>query len=298
MSHEKFQVSKFSKLQAAFLELDQGIPLPNGWEKCLDLKSGRIYYKSLHTGVKTNEDPRKHLGALSKCLAFPVHCFGGARANIQLESDHRNTISSHLNSMKEGTNFLSLHERNTSALKEGDLALKLSLPGFEFDDLQRGKARKTEFNSQTSNNSQSQTPILSTLSTMSSLSSLRLSLRSSCLFEATSSSSGLKFSHRAPCNSWTSSASSSSPSAMSFQGDVDEIPEVNSFHAVQISRKGKEAEPVLVAVGCQRCLMYVMLSKENPQCPKCGNMFLLDFPSPPANRESHSFNTTLKRNRG
>ncbi|KAK8531905.1 hypothetical protein V6N13_131264 [Hibiscus sabdariffa] len=33
----------------------------------------------------------------------------------------------------------------------------------------------------------------------------------------------------------------------------------------------------MVLVGCPRCLMYVMLSKNDPKCPQCKSTVLLDF---------------------
>ncbi|GAB4856306.1 hypothetical protein Ancab_014234 [Ancistrocladus abbreviatus] len=33
----------------------------------------------------------------------------------------------------------------------------------------------------------------------------------------------------------------------------------------------------MVLVGCPRCLMYVMLSQDDPKCPKCKSTVLLDF---------------------
>ncbi|GAV66989.1 hypothetical protein CFOL_v3_10498 [Cephalotus follicularis] len=33
----------------------------------------------------------------------------------------------------------------------------------------------------------------------------------------------------------------------------------------------------MVLVGCPRCLMYVMISEVDPQCPKCKSTVLLDF---------------------
>uniref|UniRef100_A0A3Q7H312 GIR1-like zinc ribbon domain-containing protein n=1 Tax=Solanum lycopersicum TaxID=4081 RepID=A0A3Q7H312_SOLLC len=33
----------------------------------------------------------------------------------------------------------------------------------------------------------------------------------------------------------------------------------------------------MMLVGCPRCLMYVMLSAEDPKCPKCKSSVLLDF---------------------
>ena len=33
----------------------------------------------------------------------------------------------------------------------------------------------------------------------------------------------------------------------------------------------------MLLVGCPRCLMYVMLSQDDPKCPKCKSTVLLDF---------------------
>ncbi|XP_058742673.1 protein GL2-INTERACTING REPRESSOR 1-like [Vicia villosa] len=33
----------------------------------------------------------------------------------------------------------------------------------------------------------------------------------------------------------------------------------------------------MLLVGCPRCLMYVMLSENDPKCPKCESTVLLDF---------------------
>ncbi|KAG6412154.1 hypothetical protein SASPL_124823 [Salvia splendens] len=36
-------------------------------------------------------------------------------------------------------------------------------------------------------------------------------------------------------------------------------------------------ENSMMLVGCPRCLMYVMLSEEDPRCPQCKSTVLLDF---------------------
>lgn len=35
--------------------------------------------------------------------------------------------------------------------------------------------------------------------------------------------------------------------------------------------------PTMILAGCPRCMMYVMLSREDPRCPKCHSTVLLDF---------------------
>ncbi|RCV17514.1 hypothetical protein SEVIR_3G230700v4 [Setaria viridis] len=39
---------------------------------------------------------------------------------------------------------------------------------------------------------------------------------------------------------------------------------------------GGAGAPMILA-GCPRCMMYVMLSREDPRCPKCHSTVLLDF---------------------
>ncbi|XP_078435037.1 protein GL2-INTERACTING REPRESSOR 1-like [Wolffia australiana] len=60
-------------------------------------------------------------------------------------------------------------------------------------------------------------------------------------------------------------SSSSSPSSClssdSEQGRYASSPEATS----------------MVLLGCPRCLMYVMLSEDDPKCPKCKSTVLLDF---------------------
>lgn len=46
----------------------------------------------------------------------------------------------------------------------------------------------------------------------------------------------------------------------------------------------------MVLVGCPRCLMYVMLSEDDPKCPKCKSTVLLEF--------LHDNNTTNNNNTG
>lgn len=43
-----------------------------------------------------------------------------------------------------------------------------------------------------------------------------------------------------------------------------------------VSMSSPEATSMVLA-GCPRCLMYVMLSEDDPKCPKCKSTVLLDF---------------------
>lgn len=46
----------------------------------------------------------------------------------------------------------------------------------------------------------------------------------------------------------------------------------------------------MVLVGCPRCLMYVMLSEEDPKCPKCKSTVLLDFLHDNTTKKTRNFN--------
>ncbi|KAI5064259.1 hypothetical protein GOP47_0020929 [Adiantum capillus-veneris] len=49
-----------SSSSACCFDLDADAPLPSGWEKCLDLQTGNIYYLNRSTGLSTSCDPIKH----------------------------------------------------------------------------------------------------------------------------------------------------------------------------------------------------------------------------------------------
>ncbi|CAK9180793.1 unnamed protein product [Ilex paraguariensis] len=51
----------------------------------------------------------------------------------------------------------------------------------------------------------------------------------------------------------------------------------------------------MMLVGCPRCLMYVMLSVEDPRCPKCKSTVLLDFLH--ENTSAATTTTTTKKKR-
>ncbi|KAL5721137.1 hypothetical protein ACHQM5_013734 [Ranunculus cassubicifolius] len=146
-----------SKTSSYTIELDQTNPIPIGWQKCLNLKTGDIYYKR-EKRQKINQETRKM---------------------------SRNGKNSRL-----------------------DLKLNLSPPSSR-----RGSNQFVQSPGRSSTSSPTSPP-------------------SSCV---------------------------SSENEETFQ--YSSSPEATS----------------MVLVGCPRCLMYVMLSQEDPKCPKCKSTVLLDF---------------------
>ncbi|VVB13429.1 unnamed protein product [Arabis nemorensis] len=73
---------------------------------------------------------------------------------------------------------------------------------------------------------------------------------------------------RSPSRSATTSPISPISSCVSSEMNQDEP-------SVRYSTSPETTSMVLV--GCPRCLMYVMLSEDDPKCPKCKSTVLLDF---------------------
>eukprot|EP00249_Psilotum_nudum_P034606 c53873_g1_i1 orf=332-1318(-) len=236
------------------IEIDSVTPLPCGWEQCLDLMSGFIYFKDDRTGFCTNLDPR--LAVASQGTPFS-HLHDRA---IKRRQDGETTLSYTSNS-NDGFKYPVLGRAwthpdvNYNAL---DLDLKLA---------SKNEGRKSSCSSLSSfcvSDIMGQRTLQSqmTPSRTSSFSFFNLSLSSSdCSF------------------------SNSSPSVVSFQGDDgDEALEVESSR--RFEGTGEECIGAMITAGCVRCLMYVLLPQEDPRCPKCGHA-VLDFPLAPVAGNMH-----------
>ncbi|XP_047163934.1 protein GL2-INTERACTING REPRESSOR 1-like [Vigna umbellata] len=70
---------------------------------------------------------------------------------------------------------------------------------------------------------------------------------------------------------WPEFSSSSSCSSVSYSPKLatEEQEEVHSANAEEIK--------AMDLVGCPRCFMFVMLSEEDPKCPKCKSTAFLQF---------------------
>ncbi|GMJ13940.1 hypothetical protein like AT3G11600 [Hibiscus trionum] len=51
----------------------------------------------------------------------------------------------------------------------------------------------------------------------------------------------------------------------------------SDFDTMMMMSSPETTTTSMVLVGCPRCLMYVMLSENDPKCPKCKSTVLLDF---------------------
>ncbi|CAN7002001.1 unnamed protein product [Brassica rapa subsp. trilocularis] len=71
----------------------------------------------------------------------------------------------------------------------------------------------------------------------------------------------------------------------------------NSCVSSEPSQEEMETPISMVLVGCPRCLMYVMLSQDEPKCPKCKSTVLLDFFHENASVDTTAPAVTTKRNK-
>eukprot|EP00249_Psilotum_nudum_P030498 c43180_g1_i1 orf=333-1166(+) len=233
------------------VEIGLGSPLPTYWEQCLDLKSGVVYFKNRQTGSCICPD---QLFTISSTSQDCFSCEDGLILRNRRWWDREKDLNYRLGSKARGA-FPTDEKRHHSGPNSKNSSLDLDLR----------LAVKTEVGNYTC----SSDSCLSVLNMeqwapqpyknplpISSLSLDTLSSTSMC------------------------SSSSSSPSILSFEGDSeDENLEVES----SLKFDPFEQEPIesMIAAGCVRCLMYVLLPRARPMCPKCGHAVLLNFPLPP-----------------
>lgn len=234
-------------------ELQDEVRLPTGWEKCLDLKSGLIYFKNWNTGTLTYRDPRQsvqqpqRIGLLSISLEEQQQAPAPLSCKRKFD-DNNNNNNNRVSSTVDG------------------LELSLNLPGTTVQtsvctmERVRSALERSQWSTQHKRRLQTKD---ATTTTTSSNPGTTLSLFSSSSVSPKSESSE------------SSSECFTSPSVMSFQGDESE-------EVQQQPRECGKGSTVMVTVGCKSCLMYVMLSKSHPSCPKCGNTddVLLELPMP------------------
>lgn len=243
-----------------FLELDPDQPLPPNWEKCLDLKTGEIYFVNKSTEARTSEDPRKvapHEFLASK-RSETLREEMSLRASTSSASSGESPATQQL-SFSTGKQLWSLQldePRSTVSLNKtapnSDLELDLNLSAGGASPSRHQSVCTMEMVEQALKRTEKAMGKRPKLSGSSSFSSL------------TSARSEPSWSHSSP------STSSSSSSV-----DISRVSEAES----------QKDEDALVMGACTRCLTYVMLHKSNPKCPRCESEVPLDsFIAPPSSK--------------
>lgn len=312
----------------ALPELDPELPLPSGWEKCLDPKVGELYFVNRSTGVRTNEDPRKlqkEAALISEeltpsPLAHEFLC--SKRSEILREESLRDSTLSEssggasprdngplqLLSFSTGKQQwnLQLDGRSTPSLstmggspgvapflnffdkEDSNLELNLNLSAGR-DSPRRHRQQQTVCTMEMVQRALKRTEKVMGKCEMP-IASFDLKHSGS-----TSSLTSIRFE-----SSWSySSPSTSSASSTSsrFQGVCGAVPVLDGPHGLRSSGlrlcEAESKKNALVMGACTQCLMYVMLNRSNPKCPRCQSEVPLDFTSPPSPKRQRPDTTTV-----
>lgn len=274
-----------------FLELDPDQPLPSGWEKCLDLKTGEVYFVSKSAGVRTSEDPRKQ-----QPEAAPLaHEFLGSKMSETLREESLRVSTSsgssqQLLSFSTGTQLwnLQLDDRSTVSLnKTGGGGSPRAFPSSSDEE----SNLELNLNLSAGGTSPSPSHQHQSVCTMEMVEqALKRTEKAMGKREMLPGSSSFSSLTSEP-NSWSRSSpstSSSSSTSSRSAAHLDDSPQALRSSAPggceAESRKAGGASDALVMGACTRCLMYVMLHKSDPKCPRCGSEVPLDFTSPPSSK--------------
>jgi hypothetical protein len=114
------------------LELAGEPPLPCGWEKCLDLQSGLIYFKDWNTGTHVYSDPRRQYCNLRPVLMNPRNRVGH---DLRVDEDHDDSLNLSLN--PPGANCLQQQQQSKGSTLSLTNCLSTSLALHHSHELSR-----------------------------------------------------------------------------------------------------------------------------------------------------------------
>ncbi|XP_024367873.1 uncharacterized protein [Physcomitrium patens] len=319
---------------AEFLELDPDQPLPADWEKCLDLKTGELYFVNKSTGVRTSEDPRKVqqrvVAVMTRAVdsvptASPLaHEFLGSKRSETLREESLRTSTSsgssggtsprntnipghQLLSFSTGKQLwnLQLDDRRTVSLNRTGSPKAQAPPFLSFSDEEESNL-ELDLNLAAGGNSprlqqHNQQQSVCTMEmvekalkrTEKALGKREMPTTSfgpkqsgSSSFSSLPSARGESWSHSSPSTSSSSSTSSrSGHQGASHHDDSQRLrPSAPGVSEAESRKIETTVTGALVMGACTRCLMYVMLNKSDPKCPRCENEVPLDFSSPPSGK--------------
>ncbi|KAH7289298.1 hypothetical protein KP509_31G069400 [Ceratopteris richardii] len=257
--------SLHSSTDGALIGLDAETPLLRGWEKCLHLKTGRIYYLNRTTGATSTSHPRKQtscniratisVGSPSSSVSDVTVetssesiCSGKTRKQCSALCDAECKPSKKQQDIGLDLN-LSLYVGSCSPIaKPSPAKFYLKEPHFSpFSSSSRSKESSISTSASSSN------PVVSSSDFSTSSSSRNESLAVS---EASFSSQEFSIKHR----SNPRSNSACLLNALLGMADCEQV----------LVDGDDESSAAMVTMACANCLTFVMLSRSNPKCPRCG----------------------------
>ncbi|KAJ7537536.1 hypothetical protein O6H91_11G010500 [Diphasiastrum complanatum] len=250
--------SSSTREQSEFVELDPEIPLPSGWEKRLDLKSGAIYFVNWNTGTSTHVDPRKPLQSADPSVS---HEFLSSKQSEMLQQ--KNLVSS-LERQEDSQPLEVQHDvvklRQKTGLEDENLELNLNLSISDQRDSSVCTMEKVQ-------QALARTEMLGALQASTSFVSA-----------TAASSERLPWVLPSTASPATSTSSSSSSSALSSKRAKRKAIERKAVKPSEAKNESIDKGSNVILTGCKQCFMYVMLSASDPKCPRCGSTVILDFP--------------------
>lgn len=299
------------------IDLDVQMPLPSGWEKRLDMKSGEVYFHNCNAPVKDAKNSREYVHDLNfpPPLSVPYAAFNdkkraGAEAEANKESSPEVCESQWLTKIladrnaeseaKAKTAVRGLEELNfmggspnsgnkdETKMKSGDMDEGQCKLDLKLSDVLQHHVENSDWEWQ----SQSQS--------VCTLDKVKMALKraekeggNKQKGVTTSSERSIEMAHIIPSNSSSGnsrkrsrsmdrSPSSSSSSSLCLSIQPQTQPDLNPRPSINLPCNGSEKENTaasssLQAAGCPRCLLYVILPKTNPKCPRCGFLIVTDF---------------------
>ncbi|KAI5055075.1 hypothetical protein GOP47_0030220 [Adiantum capillus-veneris] len=295
------------------VELEPEMPLPAGWEKCLNLKTGSIYYLNRTTGAISVSDPRKQASLDVPCSRVDAST-SPTTSELTVEASNELAIC---NSKARQHNLLNINEKpNSNVDKELDLNLSLHVG---LCSSPKTHASPRDAGLPILHPSNAACPAQTTIKTSASTASAPIASSSSSSSSTSSPlSASLAFSHTILSSTELSQTSflegstffkqeSSQNTRLAMRGSSTYgginhhmlsdhaqstggmLPRKLAVESENLSTAAAAAS--MVTVACANCLMFVMLSKSNPRCPRCGSSCpeQMEFPQPPAKRAKLGF---------
>lgn len=293
-----------------FLELDPEEPLPSDWEKCLDLQAGKVYYVNKSSGVRTFNDPRKRKCETEVQTQFSsraAHEFLGSKRSEALRQEKASSSSSsgspRLSRKHQNSQLLSfstgkqlwnlqLEDRHVSLAnrceelspdEDSNLELNLNLAAGGSSPCRTNRHEQTVCTMEMIQNALKRT---AEQASTSSPSTHLLMPRLQHKLSVSSSFSSLTSTRSDPTDSGLATSPSTSSSSSTSSKSRKPAPSNDTRQSTGACEADSEVDcGALVTGACTHCLMYVMLKKVDPRCPRCESEVPVDFSVPPSKKQ-------------
>lgn len=331
------------------IDLDVQMPLPSGWEKRLDMKSGEVYFHNCNAPAKDAKNSKEHpVHDLNfpPPLSLPYTAFNdkkraGAEAEANKSTSPEPCESQWLTKI--------MADRNAEAEAEAKAKAKTAVRGLEELNFMGGGSPNSETKGEAKMKSgdmeEGQCKLDLKLSdaarphvdgsdwewqwqsqSVCTLDKVKMALKraekeggNKLKGVTTSSERPIEIAHIMPSNSSSGdsrkrsrsmdrspSSSSGSSLCLSMHNQTQTQPQPQTqprlrpsinLHCNDWEKENKAASNSLQAAGCPRCLLYVLLPKTNPKCPRCGFLISTDFLSSSSSSSCSSAAAACKKPR-